>query len=228
MTSFTQGIVKVLEQHRNPVNAKPMAAYMKNKYPFLGIKTPEYRKLLQTYLKQYALPEGEDFRLVIRELWELPEREYQHVAMSLLSKRLKKLTIDDYPLIEYCLKTKQWWDSIDLLSSQPVGTLFALYPELKAQKVDEYMASGDFWLQRTCVLFQLKYKQQTDVVLLHKLISELSSSKEFFIQKAIGWILREYSKTNPKWVEEYIGSHDLPTLSKREGMKVILKARNME
>ena len=75
------------------------------------------------------------------------------------------------------------------------------------------------WLQRSSLLFQNKYKSKTDTELLSNYIIHLSPSKEFFIQKAIGWVLREYAKTNPDWVVAFVSNHALPSLSKREAMK---------
>lgn len=72
-------------------------------------------------------------------------------------------------------------------------------------------------------MFQLKYKERTDEKLLFDYILRSADSDEFFIQKAIGWALREYSKTNPQAVRQFIGEHELKPLSRREGLKILLK-----
>ena len=110
---------------------------------------------------------------------------------------------------------------VDFIAGTLAGTHFNLYPELIKPVTGRWMKSGNIWLQRSSLLFQLKYKNQTDTRLMFKYIRSLSSSKEFFIQKAIGWVLRQYSKTDPETVIQFVEAHQLPPLSKREALKVI-------
>ena len=86
-----------------------------------------------------------------------------------------------------------------------------------------YIDSENIWLQRTALLFQLKYKEKTDRELLEKTINRLKNTGEFFIDKAIGWILREYSKTNSGWVADLVERVELSKLSKKEALKIINK-----
>ena len=99
---------------------------------------------------------------------------------------------------------KSWWDTVDYIASNLVGVHFQKYPDLMYPVTEKWMNSGNIWLQRTSLLFQLKYKKKTDVMLMTNYIQQLQGSKEFFINKAIGWILREYSKTDGDWVRDYV------------------------
>ena len=110
-------------------------------------------------------------------------------------------------------------DTVDFLASNMVGMHFKRFPNLIPEYTSKWMASGNIWLQRTCLLYQLKYKENTNTSLLYSWIHSLMDSKEFFIQKAIGWILREYSKTAPAEVIDFIHNTNLKPLSKREGLK---------
>ncbi|MBC6976310.1 DNA alkylation repair protein [Bacillus sp. Xin] len=217
--------VKALQQHfiahQNPEKAEPMARYMKNHFPFLGIQTPERRKLLREVIQVHTLPDREEFQIVIRELWSLPEREFQAAALDLLQKYKKHLDKTHIPFLEELMITKSWWDSVDGIVPTFLGDIFLKYPEAIPTYIPKWIASENIWLQRAAILFQLKYKQQMDEELLFSVIGQLKSSKEFFIQKAIGWVLREYAKTNPQVVWEYVQNNELAPLSKREAIKHI-------
>ena len=118
---------------------------------------------------------------------------------------------------------KSWWDTIDRIAKKLVGEYFKVFPDKVDPYIEKWLESDNIWLQRTCLLFQLGYKEETDVDLLFKLVEELSEIDEFFIQKAIGWALREYSKIDPEVIRNFITSHDLSSLATREGLKIINK-----
>jgi len=122
---------------------------------------------------------------------------------------------------------KSWWDTIDFLSPKIVGEYFKLYPETIENQIEKWIHSNNMWLQRSCLIFQLKYKETLNTQLLTHIIQSLLCSKEFFINKAIGWILREYSKTNPQWVIKFVHTNTLNTLSKREALKFINRKRTI-
>lgn len=221
MHPFTESLQKHFEAHRNREKAESMERYMKNHFPFLGIQTPERKQLFREVLQNNEVPKAAELPVILHELWALPEREFQMVALTLLDKYRKQLNETHLPLLEELITTKSWWDSVDMLASHFVGLILAAHPHLIEPYVQKWMASDNMWLQRTCLLFQLKYKEKTDTKLLFSLIEQLSHSKEFFIQKAIGWVLREYAKTNPEAVWEFVQTHHLAPLSKREAIKHI-------
>ncbi len=221
MHLYTQGIYKILNEHRNEENALPMKKYMRNQFDFFGIKAAERRLLCNEYLKNNPLPERNELRKIVKELWKIDERELQYFAIELLIKTKKQWTVEDVTLIEYLVTHKSWWDTVDFLAAIIAGAWFKKFPEHIKPVTEKWNTSENIWLQRTSILFQLKYKKETDLKLLSKYIKRLSSSKEFFIQKAIGWILREYSKTDPDFVLKFVATEKLMPLSKREALKVI-------
>jgi 3-methyladenine DNA glycosylase AlkD len=218
MNSIIEAMIKQYESSRDLQTAKAMEAYMRNQYPFLGIKTPLRREVLKEFLA--INPPSKDW---IPLLWKLPEREYLCVAIDILDKIKKTLEPNDITLIENCIVDKSWWDTVDGLASNIVGYLFDKYPFLKEEYAMKWNQSDNMWLNRTAILFQLHYKQKTNEALLYSFIINHAKSQEFFIQKAIGWALREYSKTNKTSVVEFIHNHDLKPLSKREGLKWLNK-----
>ena len=124
-------------------------------------------------------------------------------------------------LYEELITTKSWWDTVDGLAANQVGEHFQRYPELRGKCTKRWMASGNIWLQRTCLIFQLRYKKQTDFELMKSFIIPLAGSKEFFIRKAIGWALRQYSKFEPARVIDFVESQPMSHLSKKEALKLI-------
>jgi 3-methyladenine DNA glycosylase AlkD len=152
-------------------------------------------------------------------MWALPEREYQYTAIGLLQGCQKKLVPGHVPLLEYLIVNKSWWDTVDGLAAHQVGRLFTAFPHIRDEHIGRWRRSDNIWLRRTAILFQLDYKAQTDEALLFDIIRENLDSKEFFIQKAIGWVLREYSKTNAESVVKFVNHTALPPLSHREALK---------
>ena len=179
-------LVKLFEANTNPANAEPMAKYMKNLFPYLGIKTPKRKELFKDFIKEHCLPDSSELKQIVLDLWDLPEREFQYVAIGLLRKFSKKWDEDFTELFEKLIITKSWWDSVDGLASWIVGEHFKRFPNIRDKYIDRWMKSGNIWLQRTCLLFQFGYKDNTDEMLMGSIILSLNSSKEFFINKAIG------------------------------------------
>jgi 3-methyladenine DNA glycosylase AlkD len=209
------------ENNRNELQAKPMGKYMRNLFPFLGIKTPERTKLLKPFYQQTGILKEPFQTQFVRQLWDMNEREYQYAAIDYISKSLKKVDKSHLPLFEELITSKSWWDTVDMLAQKPVGTIAKIHPEVIPETIEGWAYSEHLWLRRSAILFQLKYKEKTDEALLYRYIEQNADSGEFFIQKAIGWALREYSKTNPQSVKTFIETHSLPSLSIREGSKYL-------
>lgn len=214
-------LAALYEENRNEENAGPMKKYMKDHFPFLGIKSPLRKELEKQFFKETEIlkvPFNKDF---VMGLWEKDEREYHYAAITYTGKFIKKLPKDLIPFLEMLITAKSWWDSVDSIAPL-VGELARRYPEVIEETIDGWSVDDNFWLRRTAILFQLKYKQQTNESLLYDYIVKNADSKEFFIQKAIGWALREYSKTNPVSVKAFIEGNQLAPLSVREGSKYLL------
>jgi len=221
MDLYVEKIIGAFSEHKNPQNAVRMKAYMKNKFDFLGIKSPERRAISKPVLTRAALPEAEDIFPIIQKFWDLPHREYQYFAMELITRYKRHVTRDWIRQYELMIISKSWWDTVDYIAGTLVGYFFMVFPDYIHPTTSTWMQSNNIWLQRSCLLFQLKYKNDTNTELLSGFIEELSHSKEFFIAKAIGWALREYSKSNPDWVRSFVENHSLQPLSRREAIKRI-------
>ncbi|TMU84132.1 DNA alkylation repair protein [Bacillus sp. BHET2] len=210
-------MIALLKNHQNSENQEAMEAYMRNQFQFYGIRTPERNALLRDFLKENGKPPIEELPDIVRSLWSLPQRECQYIALALIGKHSRNLTKEHLPLLEELIVTKSWWDTIDHIGPHHVGEIYQ--SEEDDTYLEKWVHSSDMWLNRIAILYQLKYKEKTDEDRLFRYILMHNQSKEFFIQKAIGWALREYSKTNPEAVMRFIESEELSPLSKREGLK---------
>jgi 3-methyladenine DNA glycosylase AlkD len=219
MSQFVSELREKLEFLADPEIAVPQAKYMKNKFDFLGIKSPERKAVFKAVLKEQGMPKK--VWEVAKSLWEQNEREFQYCAIELLAKyAIKKMQESDIEEIETFITTKSWWDSVDGFSSI-VGNYFLQYPEHKKAITDKWLKSENIWLIRMAIIFQLSYKSKTDTALLYSNILEVAHHKDFFVRKAIGWALRQYAKTNPLEVETFVAEHEniLSNLSKKEALK---------
>ena len=124
--------------------------------------------------------------------------------------------------MEELIRTQSWWDTVDGINKL-VGLHFKRYPELIRPVTERWMASEYFWLQRVCIIFQLTYRAQTDQELMFAYIRRVAHSKEFFLQKAAGWALRQYAKTNPAAVQQFLDTTAVAPLTRREAMKALKK-----
>ena len=210
---------KELKAVANPDDAVAMKAYMKNKFEFLGVKTPARRKLTKAFFKQHT-DSVIDWNF-INEAWKNPYRELQYTALDYLEIRKKLLTPSDLPRLKKLAQTKSWWDTIDFLD-RLVGSIIARFPETK-EIIVAWSCDEDIWLRRLAIDYQLLRKEKTDTELLEKILVNNLGRTEFFINKAIGWALRDYSKTNPDWVRDFIERHqtEMAALSIREGSKYL-------
>ncbi len=211
----------ILEQSANATDAEKMEAYMKGHFKFFGIKAPIRSKIQKAWLNEQKPNQG-DYWQMMSDLWQEEEREFQLVAVDLLKKRSKKAYVqEDWIHLQYFIETKSWWDTVDLIASNAVGRYFECFPDMIPAITEQWMESNNMWLQRSCLIFQLKYKERTDADLLEQFIIRLNPNREFFIQKAIGWSLRQYSKFDSLWVREIIDKHQIGGLARREASKYI-------
>ena len=222
MTHYLSTLEAEFKRHANPKRATGQKAYMKDNFEFYGITAPERQEIQKPFLLKQHLPPKKDLEKLAKKLWNKPQREYQMFGQELVNKYSKQLEKEDMTLLEYMVTHKSWWDTVDYIAANTMGTYFKLYPELRRQYVKKWLASDHMWLQRSALLFQLKYKDELDNELLAYAIKQLLGSKEFFINKAIGWTLRQYSRVNPKWVKDFVRDNPtLANLSKREALRLM-------
>ena len=202
--------------------AIPMENYMKNNFSFLGIKTEQRRAIFKSNYEQYKAEVKSNFRAIAWELFQMKEREFHQTAIDLLLKEFKKkYVLEDIQLIEKLIITNSWWDSVDTIAKYILGGYLLQFPSETLKVIERFSNSENMWLNRSAILFQLSYKEKTNFEILKSECEKHKDSNEFFIQKAIGWALRDYSRFNLKGVEAYVNSTNLKPLSRREALRLL-------
>lgn len=220
---FTRDLIKQLKAEAHREQARAMETYMKQKFQFLGVKAPVRQSILKKLVATYKLVLDRPAIIEItKELYAQPEREFHYCGMELVSRFLKKKFLkEDIVLIEYLIVTHAWWDTVDMVCKHQLGGYLRLFPEEIKVVIQKFSTSNHMWLNRSAILFQLEYKSETDQELLFDLCIKHKNTDEFFLNKAIGWALREYSKTAPEAVRTFVNQHTFAPLSRKEALRLI-------
>ena len=224
MDKYLNDLILEFRKNTNKEVAEGQKKYMRNKFEFLGIKAPLKNEILKAHYKEFGKPDKSKMNDYVKFLWEQPEREFQHIAINMYEKVMKEFVPEDIEILEFMIENKSWWDSVDSVVRLN-KTYFQKFPELVKEHTGRWINSDNFWFQRSALIFQLNYREKMDANLIFSYIKKVSNSKEFFVQKAIGWILRQYSKFNPEAVIEFVENNKLAKLSEREALKIINKAK---
>ncbi len=222
---FVQEIRSSLQLNANPEHASAMRAYMRDQFDFLGIKTPLRRKLLAQVVKpigksKFSAPEV----LQLADLlWQLPQREYQYIAVDLLAQHKKILRLRDVSALIQLAQKKSWWDSVDGLAAVIGDIVFltrAHSPDAQ-DTMDQALHHSSLWVRRIAMTHQLGWRLQTDTARLFSYALQLAAEEDFFIRKAIGWALRDYARWQPDQVRDFVTAHQIlfSALSVREALK---------
>ena len=213
-------LVRTFDAARDPERAEPMARYMRDRFPFLGLPSPQQQALTRTVVAGLPRPAEDDLRTVALACWELPEREYQYFACGWLRTHVAVPGPGFLATARTLITTKSWWDTVDPLATRFVGGLVKRHRSLVAE-MDAWAADANLWLARTAVLHQLHYGADTDEERLFGYCTRLAGHPDFFIRKAIGWALRQYARTDPAAVRAFVDLHRdrLAPLSVREATK---------
>ncbi len=213
-------IQELFEQIAVPEDADGMRKYMKDQFDFYGIRSPARKELSRQILK--ALKEEEKFDTnLFTALWQADQRELQYLAQEYLFHVRKWWKEDVIEEVIFALTTKSWWDTVDYISSNVVGHLWRKNPDLYKPILRTWIDNENIWLRRSSIICQLKFREDVDVDFLSDAIHQNIKDQDFFIRKAIGWALRQYSKFHPEWVFDFVEKNELSPLSHREATKYL-------
>ena len=215
-------ILESVIENRIPEKASAMKAYMKNQFEYAGLPSPQRKELVKKLKSRYNLPLNDEFFDLVKALWQDPYRELKYIALDILEPKYKYMNRSHVPFIQSLMLDDSWWDTIDGLAPKGMGTIFKNDVEIRNSKIEEWINSNNKWLKRSCIIHQLTYKENVDEELLYSLIQQEVNNKEFFVQKACGWALRQYSKFNPLSVKQFVNENpNLSGLCKREASKYL-------
>ena len=213
-------LINDLEENRNELLAESMSKYMQDKFRFLGVRGASRTEIYKKYFPEVRKSKAIDWDF-IENCWNKEEREFQYVVVYYLKAMQKFLKREDISRLKYLIVTKSWWDTVDLLA-KVIGSL-VIRIEGYDQIMLEWSKDSNIWLKRVAILYQLSLKEKVDKQILERILVGNLGDSEFFINKAIGWALRDYSKYNPEWVREFIKKNkdNMANLSIREASKYI-------
>lgn len=218
---LVRAIRDALTRAADPGRAPQMQAYMKSTMPYLGVRLPETRRIARAAAAEYPSADIDDLVAGATDLWRTAQyREERYAATELTGLRMAVGRIEVLPLCREMIVTGAWWDHVDGVSERIGRLLLAHRDELEAT-IRQWSTDPDRWLRRSSIISQLALKGRTDVDLLADVIIANLADREFFVRKAIGWALRQYARTDPQWVRDFVTTHldALSPLSRREAMK---------
>jgi 3-methyladenine DNA glycosylase AlkD len=221
ITKYFSDLTDEFIKNSDPLLAERYRAYMRNKSDFYGLTSPIRKEIVKAFLSKNGYPNYNQLEDVIHYAWEQPQREWQYTAMEITSKFVNKADQQLIDISEWMITHKSWWDSVDYIAPNIAGMLFKKYPDVKMQYIENWMMSENLWLQRSCLIHQLRFNNSADRALLFNLCERLAMHPDFFIRKAIGWSLRQYSKAFPDAVIDFVNNHELSNLSRKEALKLI-------
>lgn len=224
MTSArTAFITRELERLADPAKAGPMAAYMKTSMPFLGVQATARRGLARAVKRAFPIADRADYEAAVTELWALPHREGKYMAIAVAQLAPAHVTPASLPLYERMIREGAWWDFVDEIAQHLVGAVVLAHPRQAWPVMDAWIDDPDMWIRRTAILCQNRHQQRTDAQRLFRYCLARAGETEFFIRKAIGWALRQYSYTDADAVRDFLRRHgaSLSGLSMREAGKAL-------
>jgi len=209
MSKFISELREQFLEHSESEFAKWQTAYMKDQFVFFGVRKPR----LLAIVKEIPFSEA-----CVEELYRQKEREFHYAAIAIAKRH--KASPRLFPLFEKMVRTHSWWDTVDEIATHLIGSLAKRSPEI-IPTLDGWLRDEDLWIRRTALIYQLRWKKETDEKRLFAGCLELAHEKDFFIRKAIGWALREYAKTAPHPVQKFLDFHSssLSSLSLKEASK---------
>jgi len=221
--AFINQFIRLLHKNSDQENAAYMKDYMRGQFEYFGIKTKPRREILKKVIAENNDELTQNIREITIALYKLPQRELHVSATEIFESELRKeYTIDDIDIIEQIITQNSWWDTVDFIAKQILGNYLVIHKTEAPRIISKFSSSKNMWLNRSAILFQLAYKSNTDENILFQQCIIHKDSNAFFIQKAIGWALREYGKTNPESVLNFVNLTTLKPLSYREAIRNII------
>jgi 3-methyladenine DNA glycosylase AlkD len=200
-------------------------AYLKSDLEFIGVASKPLREVARVFLAGHPEIDRCALLKLVQALWERPVFELKAVAVALLERRTNDLVTDDLALVERLLRLSHTWALVDWLCTKVAAPLVESDPGAARSFLDRWSRDEDFWVRRASMLAQLPALRAGggDFELFASIASRMVGEKEFFIRKAIGWVLRDVSKKRPDLAFTFLSQHvrEVSGLTFREGTKYL-------
>ncbi len=207
MGDLVSFVAAELSQRADADKAGPMAAYLKTDMPFYGVQKKGRTEVLRAVKKQFPIESNDAYRKAIGALWAQPHREEKYMAIAIAKEHAAFISHDNVKLYRQLIVEGAWWDLVDDVAINCVGIADRDERDKMAPVIEQWVDDEDMWLRRTSLISPIKHKADTDYETLFDHCLRRAHEKEFFIRKAIGWTLREYAKTEPDRVRDFLLEH---------------------
>ena len=218
--AYIELVTNLFMDEADPMRAEKQMAYMRHQFEYCGLGAAKWYPMANQIFAEHGMYSGAKLKAFVDGCYDQPYREVLYVGIEMMQRMLPFQTKAWIRQLEKCITTHSWWDTVDWLSKL-VGIHFLNFPELQKEYAYKWIDSNNMWLQRTAIIHQLFYREKTDENLLFELIRKQAANKEFFIRKACGWALRQYSKTNPQSVIRFVEKTSLSPLTVKEALRLL-------
>ncbi len=217
-------IEAALRAHADPVRARGAKAYLKSDWEFIGIRTPVFRRAIKAELAASPPLARPALLATVSALWSDEVFELRAAAVELLSMHGGLLTPADLSLVERLVRESHTWALVDGLAAHVAGSLVEEHPTL-GRTLDRWARDPDFWVRRAAMLALLVPLRRGggDFERFSRYADAMLEEREFFIRKAIGWVLRDTSKKRPAMIAEWLAPrmHRASGVTLREALKYL-------
>lgn len=219
--SIVDAVASGLEEQADAEKAEKMASYMKTEMPFYGVQAGARDQIIRSVKWDIQLDTRKEYEELVLALWNRPHREEKYIAIRLARRFPRFIGVESLPLYERLIREGGWWDFVDEIAGHLVGKVLDDLPEKTWPVLDQWIQDEDLWIRRTALLAQKRRKERTHAERLFRYSLAMSDDDEFFIQKAIGWALREYAHIDPDAVRDFLDRHGerFSALTVREASK---------
>ena len=216
-------IERQLRAHGDPARAQGEKRYLKSDLMFFGVSVPDIRKIVKASARQRPGLDHDYLVDLVAELWSDPVHELRMAAAELLRQFHRLLTVEDLGLLERLIRESRTWALVDPLSADVAGEIVIRFRQAMLV-LDAWAADEDFWVRRAALLALMRpLKRGGDFTAFARYADAMLDDKEFFVRKAIGWVLREVAKTRPDEVFEWLAprAHRASGVTLREAVKYL-------
>lgn len=225
LVGWVQQLKQRVQAAEDPLKSAPMKAYMKTELPVLGVTVPVLRTTVKAHVKQRSGWTSEEVRQAVWMLWDCNHWTFRSAALEVAACKIAELSktpTETLDVFERCLSQCEGWAHTDQLATQLVPPVFLQHPDEQA-RIQTWRTSESKWVRRAALLWQIPElrKGRGNLALVTELAQQYKDDNDFFIQKAIGWTLREAAKGHRNWVIQYVADNEasMSTLAKREALK---------
>jgi len=213
--TLDRDIAATLADSGSPERAAQEKRYLKSELAHYGVAVPAIRAAVRAALKEAGAVTRAELLAAVRALWAQPVHELRAAAVELLVQRAPLLQATELVLVEGLLREAKTWALVDVLAARVAGSLIERFPTL-ARPLDRWAKDEDFWVRRAAMLALLGplRRGDGDFERFGRYADAMLEEREFFIRKAIGWVLREVAKRRPALVTQWL----LPRAKRASGL----------